>query len=511
MKRHIIAILIISGMTIFSQDSVNLTILFTNDTNGHPISFNYFDKENVAGIAARATLIKKIKAEKKDNEFLILDSGGIIRGMMNSNIFNGEPDIAGMNSCGYFASGVGTTELYNSIEFFKNLNKKAKFYFLCANIENKNSPKEQICDKFIIKKIGGAKGVTVGIFAVITSETFDEVSDKAKEEIIFNDPIETAKKIVEELRSEKNKVDIVIALTYMGYYPNDERIGSRTLAASVDGIDIIIDGRTGFKLDDMVTVNQTKIVQASKWGFYLGEISLVISEKKIKEYNYKLHPVNLDRTDQSLVLEEDKATLNAIKSKMSKFDVILKKSITKIEGGEFTSDQVNSKETPLGNLICDAMIEYTKADVAFQNAGGIGDVIIKNEFTLNDINNILKYDNELITLNLTGEELIAILEHSMQRMGYGSFLQVGGINFVYSSSTKTIKSATVNGVEVKPYTFYKVAIPSWLAFGGDGYDEFKKIPYKTNYKVVHKEALYQYLLTQKSITPYTGNRIVIEK
>lgn len=493
---------------IFSENPINLTILFTNDTNGHPLSFNYLNEKNVGGIPARASLIKKIKLEKQDHEFLILDSGGIIRGMMESNIFNGEPDIAGMNYCNYFASGVGSSELYYSIDFFKNLNKKAKFYFVCTNIKNKKSPKEEICDKFIIKKIGGKNEIKIGIIGLITHEALDEISETAKEEIVFLDPIETARELVTELKSEKYKVDIIIALTYLGYYPTDDRIGSRSLAASVDGIDIIIDGRTGFKLEDLVVINDTRIVQAYKWGLYLGELNLKILNKKITEFNYKLHPINFGIKEEEF-LEEDKECLNKIKSKMLGYNTILKKPIVKVNG-EYTSEDVKNKESAIGNLICDALKEYTEADIAFQNAGGIGEFILNKEITLDDINKIIKYDNELITVNILGEELISILENSMKNIGRGSFLQVSGINLIYSQSEKKIKSLLVNGVELKPYSFYKVALNSWLAYGGDGYNEFKEVPYKINYRVMHKEALYQFLIKQKNITPTIGNRIVIE-
>jgi len=59
--------------------------------------------------------------------------------------------------------------------------------------------------------------------------------------------LETSKLMVSTLRSSKYKADIVIALTYMGYYADDSKVGSKTLASTVEGIDIIIDGRTGFQ------------------------------------------------------------------------------------------------------------------------------------------------------------------------------------------------------------------------------------------------------------------------
>ncbi|MBN2546657.1 MAG: 5'-nucleotidase C-terminal domain-containing protein [Spirochaetes bacterium] len=508
----ILLLLLLINFSAYSanKNEIELTILFTNDTNGHPLSFSHLGRDNQGGIPARASLIKKIQREKRGNNFLILDTGGIIRGMPESNLFNGETDIAGMNACDYFASGVGISEIYESIDFFNNLNKKANFYFISSNIEDRANAKAPICDSYIIKKIGGLNGIKVGIFSVITQDAIEQISERAKEEIVFKDPIESARSMVEILKSEENDADIIIALTYLGYYPNDEKTGSRTLASSVSGIDLIIDGRTGHKIDQLISINNTKIAQAYRWGLYLGEINLKIEDKKIISFEYRLHPVNFNIYEESQKISEDLITLNTIKTKMISFNKELKKTIVILEGGEFTTDKTMTAETPIGNLICDAMIDFTKADIAFQNSGGIGEVTLKEgKLTREDINSMIRYNNPVYVLTMTGEEIINVINHSVKRIGYGSFLQVGGLNFNYSKSKDQIYNVKINGVDIKNSSSYKVAINSWLAYGGDGYDEFRDIQDKVNLNVVHKDVLAEYLKKKEKISPYTGNRIVI--
>lgn len=119
--KYIFILLIIICLNIFSIENNEITIFFTNDTNGHPLSFNHMGQDGQGGIPARAALIKKIIKDKKIgfNNYLILDAGGIIRGRPESNLFNGFPDIFGMDSTGYFASGVGVSELYYGAKYFK--------------------------------------------------------------------------------------------------------------------------------------------------------------------------------------------------------------------------------------------------------------------------------------------------------------------------------------------------------------------------------------------------------
>jgi len=508
----ILAFIILINYSIYSagKNEIEITILFTNDTNGHPLAFSHLGKENQGGIPARAALIKKIQKERKGSNFIILDAGGIIRGMPESNLFKGETDIAGMNACDYFAAGVGISEIYESIDSFSKLNKKANFYFLSSNIENKANPKDTICDPFIIKKIGGLNGIKVGIFSLITQDAIEEISETAKEEMVFKDPVETAKSMVEILKSEENGADFIIALTYMGYYPNDEKTGSRTIASSVPGIDLIIDGRTGYKINEPVIINSAKIVQAYRWGLYLGEVNLKIEDKKITSFEYRIHPVNFNGGEESQKLAADITTSNAIKAKMSSYNKEMKKTLTTLEGGEFTADKINTSESPIGNLICDAMIEYAKADIAFQNAGGFSETTIKEgKITREDVDSVIKFNNSVYVLNMTGEEIVNVLLHSMKRTGYSSFLQVGGLNFSYSRTKNQIYDVKIKGVDLRNSSVYKVAINSWLAYGGDGYDEFRDIQDKINLNVMHKDVLADYLKKKDKISPYTGNRIVI--
>ena len=200
-----------------NSKSIDLVIFFTNDTNGHPLNFTYMEDNNQGGIPARAALIKKIINEKsKDTEYLILDAGGIVLGRPESNLYNGETDLIGMKSIGYYASGVGYAELSMSLKKFKKINNKADFYYICSNVtDNKN---REICDKYIIKKIGISNPLRIGLFSLISMDYQDVIPESLKTQYKFLDPLKSAEKLVSELKSKKNKCDIIIALTQLGYY-----------------------------------------------------------------------------------------------------------------------------------------------------------------------------------------------------------------------------------------------------------------------------------------------------
>lgn len=500
---------------IFSKKPLEITIFFTNDTNGHPLSFNLMGEKNQGGIPARYTLIKLLSKGLKKRNILILNSGGIIRGRPESNLYEGLPDILGMNKIKYFASGTGTSEFYESMEVLKGLNKNANFYFLSSNAMAANENDKYILDRYIIKEVGGFNGVKIGIFSVITDDAINEISDQAKRDFIFNDPINTAKDMVAELKNSTNNVDIIIALTHLGYYPDNNNIGSSALARAVNGIDIIIDGRTGLQIEEPVMINNTRICQALKWGLFLGEIKLTIVDNKISGFDYKLHPVNVTINGKYIdnKIKENNFVLSAIKKGMKDYDSILKKEIAKVDDQmKLKTNDIRYRETEIGDLICDALLDYTKADVAFQNAGGIGgNESLSGPINRSSLDKIIKYDNSVFVCNIRGEAILKILNLSMNNIGTGSFLQVGGIKFTYSQSSKGFSDVLINGKPIDNMKIYKVAINSWLSYGGDGYDFFANLPgvNKIDYNIIQREVVYNYIEKLKILKPVLEGRINI--
>ena len=68
---------------------------------------------------------------------------------------------------------------------------------------------------------------------------------------------------------------------------------------------------------------------------------------------------------------------------------------------------VRTKETNLGNLIADGMLDAaqaagTNAVIALQNGGGIRESIEAGKITMGDVMTVLPFNNDLVTITLTG-------------------------------------------------------------------------------------------------------------
>ncbi|MDS8632576.1 hypothetical protein RLJ57_00900, partial [Streptococcus pneumoniae] len=66
----------------------------------------------------------------------------------------------------------------------------------------------------------------------------------------------------------------IVALTHIGYDDNAAVDNDRTLAAEVDGIDVIVGGHTHTKLLPPVQVEDTVIVQANEYNKFLGQLDV---------------------------------------------------------------------------------------------------------------------------------------------------------------------------------------------------------------------------------------------
>src|SRR5690606_2596542 len=122
--------------------------------------------------------------------------------------------------------------------------------------------------------------------------------------------------------------------------------------------------------------------------------------------------------------------------------------------------------------------------IALQNGGGIRASISKGPITLGDVMTVLPFNNELVAIELTGDQLLRALERSVSAYPAqnGGFLHVSGIKFTFDpekdpySRVVSVEILNSDG-EYEPLDkdkSYMVATNSFTAKGGDGYDSLKE-------------------------------------
>jgi len=138
---------------------------------------------------------------------------------------------------------------------------------------------------------------------------------------------------------------------------------------------------------------------------------------------------------------------------------------------------VRQEETNLGNLIADIMKNTSGADAAVINGGTIRTSIGKGKIRVSDIYDVLPFDNYLVAIRLTGQQIHDIIEHGVSGIeeGKGGFLQVSGIEFTYDESGKKgyrVKEILIGKTPLEADKKYTVATNDFLVAGGDGFKAF---------------------------------------
>ncbi len=219
------------------------------------------------------------------------------------------------------------------------------------------------------------------------------------------------------------------------------------------------------------------------------------------------------RKQRFLVLAMVILILSSISVAASGFDEVVGVTNIRLMGDR---EHIRTQETNLGNLITDMLREASGADVAIYNGGSIRATIDMGEITLENVMEVLAFDNEIVTLEVTGAQLLAALEigYASYPQTFGGFLQVSGLR-VYLDPLKPAGERVVKlyvGKEpVQLDKTYVLVTNEFLSAGGDGFDVLKEGRLLSTLEHTEQVLLLRYLVANQPVTPRVEGRIVILK
>jgi 5'-nucleotidase / UDP-sugar diphosphatase len=498
----------------------HLVVLHTNDSHGHPVRFSYSGAPDVGGLPARATLVRKVRAENEN--VLVLDAGDFNTGRAESTFFKARPDLEGYNAVGYDALTLGNHEFDNPLETLKEQMNLANFPFLSANIKTREGG--SLARPYVIKEF---KGFKVAILGLTTKETERIGNPDHIKDLLIQDEVAVAKKLVPKLRS---KADLVIALVHLGIYDSPRR-GSRRLASEVAGIDLIVDGHSHTRLDAPLMVKHnasdwtTPIVEAWQWGLVVGRVDLRFGGGRAIDFTFEAIPVNLKTvqkgSDGSVTytlageeIPEDPVIVATLQGYVDQVDALLSERVGRAVAA-LSSKEGRSQESPLGDLVADATLWYTRhlqVDFALQNAGGIRTDLPRGEISRKAIYEVLPFDNTVVVLTLRGSDLEEVFHHiSRLPEGAGGFPQVSdGVSFTIDRVTGRCEDIRIQGKPLDPARAYRIVTNSYLAAGGDGYRMLLNAVDRYDSSSFLRDVFADYLKHIGGVvTPAVGRRITV--
>lgn len=478
-------------------------ILHTNDVHGA-----------VEGYAYIAQL--KADYEAKGAEVILVDAGDFSQGTTYVSSTKGADAVTMMNAAGYDVVTLGNHEFDYGYAQLKENMSKAKFKVVCADVFNEDGTPIFDANYTYTTK----SGVKVGFFGMETPETQTKANPTKIKGLTFATNDAFTKAAADQVEALKD-ADVVICLAHLGVDGESKPYRSTDLYAAVKGIDFIIDGHSHTV---MTKGENGEPIQSTGTAFAnIGVIVIDDATKKIESNS--LFEIKEDTAKDATVAAAAQKIIDRIDKE---YGAVFAKSEVVLNGAKAPNGNRDS-ETNNGDLITDAMVWKILQDkesltvdadhvVAVTNGGGIRKAINPGDVTKKSINEVLPFGNTVVTIYITGAELLEALEASTYCTpdAIGGFPQVSGINYTistavaYDANAETYPASTyygpksinrvtinsINGKEFKADDTYAVITNDFCGGGGDTYYAFAAATAKFDTGIPLDEVVMEYITAE---------------
>jgi 5'-nucleotidase len=479
-----------------------LTLLNINDFHGRV--------DHNVGMNLAAT----VEAAREENANSIFLSAGdnIGASLFVSSIQQDEPTIDYLNALDLEASALGNHEFDRGADDLTGrVADLAEFDHLAANVVDENG--DSLVDPYTT--VETEEGQTVAIIGAVTQETPTLVDPSGVQGLTFTDPVDAVNEYAEEL-AQDDDIDVIVA----EYHEHTEAIIDETHPA----VDVIFTGHTHdeYVLDAAIpgAAGETRpVLQTGEYGNNLGRVDLELdADGNVVDYSHELveteAPTAEDIAANPTLLEVQQILDDAAEvaeEEGSEVLATLEDYVT--TGYRYGEDPDTGElghnfdqrdlESTMGHLVADAWLwagnnnpAGLSADIGMVNSGGLRDEFpgglrqdINTEIgqiTVADAVGVNPFANDIFTTDITGAQLRETLEQQWQTTANGDipgrpYLQLGlssNVTYTYTGDIgmaghetlgDNIDQIWVNGELVQDDDEFTVALPSFLAAGGDNF------------------------------------------
>ncbi|MDD2717877.1 MAG: bifunctional UDP-sugar hydrolase/5'-nucleotidase [Candidatus Wallbacteria bacterium] len=434
-------------LSAFSLQAETFYICHINDFHG------YLYKDEGCQIARIETLYKSISL--RHNPCLLFDTGDFLSGSVYANFFQGESVARIYASMPFTFLTFGNHEFDYPSPGLQELNAKYSLPFLSSNVVSRGGVS---FTRSIVMTIGTKK---IGIMALTTESTASISNLKAVCDFQFLATLKETSTILKEFK--KKKADFIIVISHLGFDKDQE------LAMRFPQLDLIIGGHSHTVLEKPFRIGKTAIVQAGAQGRYFGFLRIRIEDcKSINGGLIEVKPYLTEDPFIKSIAEEYRARL---KESLGQPIAALDEPLP-IKGN-------GSGEAKIGNLLSDALRKETGADIALINAGGVRKGLPQGKITGEDLYNTLPFNNNVVFYLLDKKAILEMIRQGLSGATEDSlqsrFDVISGISYraVLKNGEITDLEIMKDGKTLNDKQQYLVAVPDYLAGGGDGFTVFK--------------------------------------
>ena len=404
-----------SAAAALESDTVCISILHTTDLHGHILpTADYDGNPDCGGLARCAAQIRRWRRQNANS--ILIDVGDVYQGTDISLRNKGELMIDLFNHLRYDAWIVGNHEFDWGIETFLNVLQRSEMAVLAANTLLNGKPAGESSESehpfakiqpLIIKEIAGIKLALIG---VTTPGMPFWLGREFTRGIEFQNPVEPVRRAIAMAKDER--ADAIVLSGHMGL---KMRTGGDDFANTVMALTsefpeaaVFIAGHTHQAIPSRLT-NGALFTQADHFGIHIGRVDLLFdrNSKKLlhREAIYELMDNRFHR---------DHVIVSRAKSQLAESDAALSSPVGELAEtlrGRSRPGVPSDVERLIGMAISEALAERNvQIDGVMHGAFDDRAALLAGPKTLNDIWNLIPYENYIVTAQLSPEEIKTVME-----------------------------------------------------------------------------------------------------
>ncbi|HOI12529.1 MAG TPA: bifunctional metallophosphatase/5'-nucleotidase [Methanoculleus sp.] len=389
----------------------HLTLLQLNDSHGYlePHQELFYaggppEYRTAGGYARIATLLEEARDERP-GKVLAFDCGDTIHGTYPAVQSDGEALVPILNALRFDAMTAHWEFAYGPKQF-KKVARALDYPVLADNCYD-DATNELIFLPYTVCETDDLQVGVIGIAATIVDKVMPDSFSKGIHFSLGN--VELPGHIA-HLREEEG-VDLVVVISHLGF-PQEVK-----LARETDGIDVLLSGHTHNRLFEPAVVNDTVIIQSGCHGSFLGRLDLVVEDRRVKHFDHELLVVGEE-------IQPDPEVEEMVEGVMEPHREYLSRIVGETRTG---LSRTTVLEATMDNLLLQALIDATGAEMAFSNGWRYGAPVPPGPVTVNDLWDIIPVNPPVSTVEITGRELRAMMEENLERtFARDPYEQMGG-------------------------------------------------------------------------------------
>ncbi len=444
------SVLVSAALGCASGPRETVTILHWNDFHAQNrpfVDLSASGRPLVGGAARFAWVLDSLRATVENP--LVLHAGDEFSGSAECTITRGESQIRLLNLLHPDALELGNHEFDYGVGRLLELLPRCEFTTLCGNLWDTRAGNrfgEPDVGAYRVFRVGKAKVAVIG--SILPG--FRHGADGGRVESL--DPEVSVRKWAAAVA---DSADLTVLLSHMGYRADvrlAEELGSQY-------VDVIIGGHSHTVMEHPEVVNGVVIFQAGDRGRFVGKLALRVDLEKnsVASWEGELVPVRNPGREDARVAAYVDSLIDALNARYGLDEIVAHLR------GDWIRER--NRESNVGDWQADAFRQVAGTDVAFQNSYGIRKDLPEGPVRVRDFWEMNPFSNELVRFDVTGEELLQILEHNCKTRG--EILQVSGLRYACDLSKpegrRLLWARLADGSPIEKSRTYSVCTNDYVA------------------------------------------------